>query len=77
VPVLPPLVVVVGRFRSRGRFDLEMFRRLEAHTHRVSLFTQLKQHVISKGSSFGVLSIINKSYVNPTLYVPPTLPSPE
>jgi hypothetical protein len=23
------------------------------------------------------LSIINKSYVNPTLYVPPTLPSPE
>jgi len=33
VPVLPPIVVVVvGRFRSRGRFDLEMFRRLEA-TH--------------------------------------------
>jgi hypothetical protein len=34
VPVLPPIVVVVvvGRFRSQGRFDLEMFRRLEA-TH--------------------------------------------
>jgi hypothetical protein len=76
VPVLPP-IVVVGRFRSRGRFDLEMFRKLEAHTHRVSLFTGLKQHVISKVSSFGALSIISKSYVNPTLYVPPTLPSRE